>query len=178
MREQIALVCPGPYCAVSAASARIPRRPGYYAIYVNDTSAFPSPFREELARRGTHLIYIGIATVSLHERLLEQDLRHGRPSTFFRGIGAILGYRPQSGSLNGMSNQNNYKFSTSDTAEINRWMAANLSVNWVEESPALASFEKALIRAHQPLVNTTHHPAPSRELAALRLLCRSIARTR
>lgn len=178
MTEQIELLCASPYCAVSAVSGRVPTRPGYYAIYVNDTSVFPSPFREDLARRATQLIYIGIATVSLHERLVEQDLRHGLPSTFFRGIGPILGFRPQSGSLNGMSNQNNYKFSASDTAEIIRWMAANLSVSWVEESPALASTEKALIRAHQPLINTTHNPARSRELAALRLECRSIARTR
>lgn len=170
----------GPCCAVSAASGRVPTRPGYYAIYVNDTSVLPNPFREELANRGTQLIYIGIATVSLHERLVKQDLRHRSPSTFFRGIGPILGYRPEVGSLNGKSNQNNYKFSASDTAEIICWMGVNLSVSWIEESPAFVSTEteKALIRTHQPLINTQHNPAPSRELAALRRDCRRMARTR
>lgn len=54
----------------------------------------------------------------LFNRLFEHALRHQNPSTFFRAIGAILGCRPVPGSLAGIKNQKNYKFSTNDTAEV------------------------------------------------------------
>lgn len=177
-KDDLERMCAGPECSASHASARVPNRPGYYAIYVDDATALPSPYSDVLSGSGTRLIYVGIATISLNERLVKQDLRHQRPSTFFRGIGAILGYRPPPGSLIGKSNQNNYRFSTSDTAQVVRWINEHLSVNSIEESPAVATTEKALIRAHRPLINTTHNPDALPALAALRLECRTIARTR
>ena len=98
----------GPTNPATDAPARVPARPGYYAIYGDDAGHLPSPYCDLLIGRGTDLLYIGIATVTLHGRLVEQDLRHERPSTFFRGIGPILGYRPHQGSLVGKANQNNY----------------------------------------------------------------------
>ena len=117
-----------------------------------------------------------IASRSLQKRLVQQDLRHRNPSTFFRGIGAVLEYRPQAGSLRGMANQKNYKFSRSDTGEIVRWIDDHLRVWWCECEPAsLADIERSLIRQLTPLMNTTHNPAKSEVLAALRKECREIA---
>lgn len=178
MRDDLERLCAGPRCSAAQSLARVPSRPGYYAIYVDDATALPSPYSDALNARATRLIYLGIATVSLNERLAQQDLRHQRPSTFFRGIGSILGYRPAAGSLIGRSNQNNYKFSAADTMAIIRWISERLAVNWIEEAPALTITEKALIRGQCPLINTTHNPEALPALAALRLKCRTIARTR
>jgi len=175
--ESVRLLLSGPSCTAAEAPVRVPGRPGYYAIFVDEARHLPIPYVDELQRRATTLIYIGIATVSLRERLVEQDLRHRRPSTFFRGIGPILGYRPPAGSLIGKGNQNNYKFSAADTAAIVKWIDAHLSVNWAEAEPALEATESSLIRASRPILNTAHNPDPFGELTTLRDECRRIART-
>lgn len=164
-----------PACTAAEARARVPMMPGYYAIFIDDASVLSSPFGDLLLQRASRLIYVGIATVSLHKRLVEQDLQHQAPSTFFRGIGPVLGYRPQPGSLVGKANKNNYKFGAADTAEIIRWIFAHLSVNWVEVDPALALIEKSLIRTHRPIFNSTHNPDRVPQLATLRAECRRIA---
>jgi hypothetical protein len=92
------LVTKAIYTAADAPEV-VPVKAGYYAIFIDNAAALPSPFRELLVQRATRLIYIGIANRSPHERLVEQDLRHREPSTFFRGMGAILGYRSVAGSL-------------------------------------------------------------------------------
>lgn len=166
----------GPTCSAAEAPARVPEAAGYYAIYVDDAGRLPSPYCDLLLRRGTDLVYIGIATVCLYERLVEQDLRHKSPSTFFRGIGPTLGYRPQPGSLVGMKNQNNFRFSVADTAAIVRWIDAHLSVSWAKADPAHKGLETSLIRVHRPIFNTKDNPEPVAELAALRDECRRIAR--
>jgi hypothetical protein len=165
-----------PIYSASEALARVPKRPGCYAIYVRDPALLPSPFAEVLTRRGTRLIYLGIATKSLWVRLCRQDLQHTQPSTFFRGIGAIWNYRPQQGSLIGKANQNNYRFSTSDTAKIVGRINTDLEVSWVEGTAALEDIEKKLIHDHRPLLNTKHNPDALVELAVLRAECRTIAR--
>lgn len=169
-------LCAGPRCPASSAPELVPGGSGYYAIYVDDASALPAPYSDVPACRGTRLLYLGIATKSLLRRLVEEDLRHQRPSTFFRGIGAIMGYRPPIGSLAGKSNQNNHRFSASDTGLAVDWINDHLSVNWIEESRAVAATEKALIRAHRPLLNTKHNPDALASLATLRLECRAVAR--
>jgi hypothetical protein len=176
MNEIVDLLVSEPRYAAAEASERVPNGPGYYAIFIDQATSLPNPYADLLLQRATRLIYVGIATVSLHKRLVEQDLRHRRPSTFFRGIGPILGYRPPRGSLVGRRNQNNYRFSESDTAEIISWINEHLSVNWVEADAALPATEACLIRAHQPILNTRHNPEPVPELAALRDECRRIAR--
>jgi len=142
----------------------------------DEGGALPSPYGDLLRQRGTSLIYVGIATVSLHGRLVEQDLQHRRASTFFRGIGSILGYRPPPGSLVGKSNQSNYRFSAADTTEIIEWNGRHLSVNWAEADPALETTEASLIRAQRPILNTKHNPDRVSQLAALRDECRRLAR--
>ena len=154
-----------------------PATPGLYSIYVDRADVLPSPFSGELKRRGICLLYVGIASLSLQERLVQQDLRHCNPATFFRGIGAILGYRPPAGSLRGMANQNNYKFSRPDTGEIIHWIDDHLRVRWCECEPSLFDkIEQRLIEHLTPLMNTTHNPARFEALAALRKVCREIAR--
>lgn len=174
--DALALMVAGPACRAAEASDRVPDRPGYYAIFVDDALSLPDPYRDILRARGTRLIYIGIATKSLRERLVEQDLRHRSPATFFRAIGPILGYRPAKGSLVGRSNQNNYRFIATDTAAIIRWIDGHLSVNWSVAEPAMESTETALIQAHRPLLNTEKSPEPLTALASLRDECRRIAR--
>ncbi len=169
-----------PLCTAAEAAARVPikpPKPGYYAIFIDDPCTLPSPFQRFLLQKMTRLIYIGIATKSLFQRLVKQDLRHeeGR-STFFRAIGAILDYRPLPGSLTGMKNQNNYRFSPEDTAEIITWINKHLLVSWIEANPALPKVEQALIRKYCPIINTHHNPQAVPELADLRHQCRMIAR--
>jgi len=175
--ETVVMVLSRPLCRAAEAPVRVPTQPGYYAIFVDDPEHLPSPYGDLLQQRATELIYIGMATISLRERLVEQDLRHRRHSTFFRGIGAILEFRPPSGSLVGKANQNNYRFSGSDTAAIVDWIDAHLSVNWTEADPALKATESSLIHARRPILNTTHNPDPVPQLATLRDECRRIART-
>ena len=169
-------LCSGPNAPRLSRSRRVPPTPGYYTIFVDDGAALPSPYGDLLLERTTSLIYVGIATVSLYGRLVEQDLQHRRASTFFRGIGSVLGYRPLPGSLVGKANQNNYRFSAADTAEIIEWINGHLTVNWAEADPALETTEASLIRTYRPILNTKHNPDRVSQLAALRDECRGIAR--
>jgi len=106
----------------------VARKPGLYAIYARSEEVFPEPLAGYLRDRGSTLIYIGKATGSLKDRLVEQDLGHKKPSTFFRAIGSILGFRPPRGSLKKKQKQINYKFSPGDTQKITGWISDNLSV--------------------------------------------------
>ena len=155
----------------------VPDRPGYYSIWIDNPDNLPRLYAYLLQEDKTNLIYVGIATKSLLKRLVEQDLHHKSPSTFFRGIGPILGYRPPKGSLAGTSNQNNYKFTKDDTASIIGWIESHLSVRVVEESPARADIEAGVIHKLRPLLNDTHNPASLDELAQLRKECREIAQS-
>lgn len=168
-------LCAKPSCDVATASVRVPDQPGYYTIYVNDSAVLPDPFRKVLDEQSQRLIYIGIATRSLRKRLFEEDLRHQRPSTFFRGIGAICGYRPPKGSLRNRKNQYNYSFSTDDTEKLRCWICSHLSVSWVEVSRPRSCIEKFLIQKHCPLLNKSHNPNASPDVANCRRECREIA---
>jgi hypothetical protein len=162
---------------IEAAEREVPATPGLYAIYVDAFGSLPAPFSEELKIRATKLIYVGQASKSLEKRFLQQDLRGKSNATFYRGIGAVLGYRPPAGSLKGKSNQNNYRFSRDDRQEINGWIDRHLLVRWCECSAVkLDDIEPDLIRKWKPLFNTTHNPAPYPPLALLRDECRKIAR--
>jgi hypothetical protein len=165
-----------PMCSAAEALLRVPARPGYYAILIDSPNQLQSPFSNLLLERRDSLIYIGIATRSLRQRLVEEDLLHRRASTFFRGIGAILGFRPAVGSLLGKSNQQNYKFSPEDTKQIIAWIHEHLWVSWIEADPAIKEVEEGLIRKYFPITNTEHNPKPAVELVAVRRECRIIAR--
>jgi hypothetical protein len=151
-------------------------QPGLYAIFVDDPKSLSEPFASKLIRRGSHLLYVGRAKDSLSARLIDQELRHKRAATFFRSIGAILGFRPQMGSLRDKTNQRNYRFSKSDTSQIVTWVDKHLLVSWLPMDIAdLAQIEPEVIHDLRPLLNTTHNPDCCAELARLRDLCRRIA---
>jgi len=123
--------------------------------------------------------YIGVARGSLHQRLVEQDLFHKKGvSTFFRGIGAIPGFRPPVGFLVGKRNQNNYRFSRTDTKEIISWIQQHFWVGWTQEDPALETEESELSGKDCPIINTDHNPNPVPKLDTLRSECRRRACSR
>ncbi len=162
--------------SVKVAENSLPSKPGLYAIFIDDSNSLPEPFATYLKKRRTNLIYVGKTTDSLFSRLFEQDLRHKSPSTFFRAIGPILGYRPPKGSLVGKKNQNNYKFSTADTQAIIGWINKHLSMRYVTMSADEAtSLEPSAITTLRPLLNTQHNPDALPEIARLRDECRKIA---
>lgn len=170
-----ALLSPPAFRPAGTIDLMVPNRPGLYAIRVRDTIALPAPFKGHAARRGHDLLYIGIARQSLSIRFLSQELRARDHGTFFRSIGAILGYRPLAGSLIGKGNIRNYKFAPEDSRAIINWINSNLLANWVEFSGAHAVEESALIRKHLPLLNLQGNPAALPELFSLRAECVRIA---
>ena len=89
--------------------ADIPDEYGVYAIRLAAGSTLPEPFGRILHQRGDRLIYIGKGEKqTLLVRLLGDELRAKGNGTFFRSLGAVLGYRPPQGSLAGR--QQNYRF--------------------------------------------------------------------
>lgn len=153
----------------------IPVVSGLYCIKLKKGASLPAKYGTV---RDDGIIYIGKGD-SLRERLWEEELNHKRPATFFRGIGAVLDYLPPKGSLIGKSNQNNFKFSPEDTEAIKEWMRRSLQVKWVALEPAkILEIEKSLISKYRPLMNTTHNPNPSAELAAARKRCREYAKSK
>ncbi len=146
---------------------------GLYSLRVKEISVLPNLFKQELIATDTTLIYIGKGERTLFERL-EEECRGKSNGTFFRGIGALLNYRPPKGSLIGMSNTNNYHFSKQDRTEIIDWMNKNLNFNFIKLENNIEVIEKKLISLNCPILNTTHNPKKSKLLAALRKECRQI----
>jgi len=153
----------------------VPDRPGLYCIRIDIPESLPEPFATHLRDRNHNIIYIGIATQSLYTRFLNQELRANGHGTFFRGIGAVLGYKPPKGSLVNKKNKNNYKFSEADEKKIIQWINTHLLVNWVEFSGDFETIETLLVEKHLPLLNTSKNPAKLAELAKLRKECRETA---
>lgn len=149
---------------------------GLYSLRVVDTTVLPQLFKNELINNDTDVIYIGKGERTLLKRLAE-DCRAKGHSTFFRGIGALLGFRPPKGSLVGKSNQNNYKFNERDKDEIIKWMNDNLEFNFIRLDNDCTKTEKALIKKYCPILNTTHNSKKSKILALVREECRSIAKS-
>jgi len=159
----------------SAIDAEVPNEFGVYGIRLRTGSSLPEPFATHLASRRTRLIYIGRAT-SLSKRMLGNELRSRGHGTFFRSIGAVLGYRPPVGSLVGKSNKYNFSFVADDRARIVTWINDHLEVSWATLPQAdVRATEKGLILEHTPLLNLESNPAALAELDALRIECRSIA---
>lgn len=156
----------------------VPNSPGIYCIRINDIDDLPNPFGEELQKREHNIIYFGIATQSLNRRMLNQELRANGHGTFFRSLGAVLGYRPPINSLAKKKNKRNYKFSASDSANIINWINENLMINWVVQSSGLEEIETTLIRKYKPLLNLAKNPEAMIELSAIRKECVDIANGR
>lgn len=153
----------------------VPHNSGLYCMRINNFNLLPKPFDTILKDRQHNIIYIGIASKSLKKRFLNQELRANGHGTFFRSIGAILGYRPLKGSLVNKVNKKNYTFTTTDELKIIEWININLLVNWVEYNGDFEHIETQIIRNHSPLLNLAKNPAALKLLSELRLECVRIA---
>lgn len=149
----------------------VPHSPGLYCIRVGNPDKLPDIFSIELQSRGHNIIYIGKATQSLKQRLLGQELRARGHGTFFRSLGAIMGFKPPVGSLVNKKNKRNFKFRPADEAEIIAWINANLFVNWVECDSDISRLESEFIIKYTPLLNLDGNPQPVGELKRLRADC-------
>ena len=159
----------GNFQSVSSLSAyAIPNESGIYCIKLREGSTLPSKYGKI---REDRIIYIGIASKSLRERLWEEELNHKRAATFFRSIGAMLDYLPPKGSLYGKKTRN-YKFSLEDTDKIQKWMKQSLRVNFIKvKETEIVSIEDALIKKYTPLANISRNPKASEVLKNARLHC-------
>jgi len=147
---------------------------GLYALRVKNLSVLPSLFKTELISMETTLIYIGKGERTIYKRLIEECYGIGN-GTFFRGIGALLNYKPMQGSLIDKKNINNYRFMPSDRDKIIEWMDLNLDINFVQLDDKIEEIEKKLIKEYCPILNSTHNPNKSKTLATLRKACRDYA---
>ena len=149
--------------------------PGLYCIKIRKGVPLPPKFGKV---REDGIIYIGQASKSLKKRFWEQELNHRSAATFFRSMGAILGYLPPKGSLYGKSTRN-YKFSPEDTEAIKKWMRQSLFVNWIAlGNEHLDEAEEYLIGKYRPLVNIDNNPAASEALKAARKHCVEYAQSK
>lgn len=154
----------------------IPESPGIYCIKLKEGVSLPEPYNHKIIM--SRIIYIGISSVSLKDRLWGQELQHLSPATFFRSMGAILGYLPERGSLYGKETRN-YKFSKTDTEKIRNWMRESLAVNFLPiPASLLDNFEKKLIVKYTPLVNIKDNPFKCKELEKVRKRCIEVAKSK
>ncbi len=160
---------------VKAIEDIVPSLPGLYCIRIKKGEILPWPFKNELIKRQSNLLYIGIATKSLKRRFLEQELRAQGHGTFFRSLGAMLGFLPPFKSLKYKKNKRNYTFSEEDEKAIICWINENLLVNWVISNSELEDVETQLIRKHVPLLNIAKNPRSIGELSKLRKRCVEVA---
>jgi len=148
---------------------------GFYCLILNINSRLPDKYQNILNKRKVKFLYIGKAEGQTLGERLEQEIEHKSPGTFFRSIGCVLNYPPMKGHLKGHSNQNNYKFSQSDTAKIVKWLKSNIRISIVENKGSY-EIEKDLIGKYCPLLNDTHNPMKLQELKDDKDKCRKIAR--
>lgn len=153
----------------------VPHSPGIYCIRIKDVKKLPKPFDGLLQERNHNIIYIGIASQSLNKRFLNQELRANGHGTFFRSIGAVLGYKPIKGSLLTKANKRNYTFSAADNAKIIEWINRNLTISWVSYQGNLEIFETTLIQKYLPILNLAKNPAALKHLSDLRAECVRVA---
>ncbi|WP_339873483.1 GIY-YIG nuclease family protein [Olleya marilimosa] len=161
--------------SVSNSEHLIPDQPGLYSIRIKNKMILDNVFSNVLTERNHNIMYIGLASKSLQKRFLNQELRAKGHGTFFRSLGAVLGYIPEKGSLIGKSNQNNYKFSKKDEIKIIDWINENLLINWVTLSENLSEIENKLLKEYFPLLNIAGNPEALKEVRDLRNKCKEIA---
>jgi len=148
---------------------------GFYCLKLKANSILPEKYQNILDNRKMKFIYIGKAEGQTLRERLDQEIEHKRPGTFFRSIGCLLKYSPMIGHLKGHSNQNNFKFSLSDTYEIVKWLKSNIELSIVKNTGSF-EIEKELIGKFCPLLNDIHNPMKLQELKNDKAKCRIIAR--
>lgn len=153
----------------------VPDESGLYCVRIKNIEKLPEPFDTILKERKHNVIYIGIATQSLSRRFLNQELRAKGHGTFFRSIGAILGYKPEQGSLLTKANKRNYTFSPTNKKKIIEWINSNLTINWIVFKGDFESIETGIIQRYVPLLNLAKNPLALQQLTNLRAECVRIA---
>ena len=156
--------------------SQIPTVSGIYVIRISDIKVLPEEFSKILEQRKHDVLYIGKAEDNLRKRLWRQELHSKGAATFFRSMGAILGYMPPKNSLS-LENRN-YKFCLEDTNKIIKWMEENLLVNYIFHKKSLEKIETELIKKYRPIVNIQKNPYKLKELEALRKVCIETAQSR
>ncbi len=148
---------------------------GLYSLKLKEGSKLPDPFQTILIERDHRIIYFGKAETQTLAKRLGQELYAKGHGTFYRSIGAVLGYLPEASSLVGKKNQNNYKFSAVDNQNIIKWIEKNLEISIF---PITEKFEieKYIISGINPLLNDTHNELSLLELKQLKNKCRGTAR--
>ncbi len=145
--------------------------PGLYCIKLRSGATLPRDYMCQL--KPDRYIYIGKASGSLRQRFWKQELNAVGHGTFFRSIGAVLGYTPVAGSL---KSGRNYKFSTVDEEKIKRWLQNNTLVNCVPvQEEQIKANEDVLILKHRPLLNIQGNPDKLTILEEARKKCLGIA---
>jgi hypothetical protein len=174
---EVALMNDSNMISVALIDYKVPDESGFYCIKIRDINTFPTIFSAELKSRESNVIYIGLASNSLKTRFLNQELRAKGHGTFFRSLGAILGYRPEEGSLNEKKNKRNYNFSQVDEQLIIDWINTNtnIMVNWVCCGSDFEALETLLIKKYTPLMNLAKNPLKLKKLTELRSVCVNIA---
>lgn len=153
----------------------IPDAPGLFCIRIKDPKALDAVFLNVLNERNHTILYIGVASESLRI-FFEEELKAKGHGTFFRTIGAVLGYLPEEGSLIGKNNQDTYKFSANDEQEIIVWIEEHLVVNWIATNTDLHAVQSKLIKEHLPLLNIAGNPGVINNVRVLRNRCKEMAR--
>lgn len=157
----------GTFTAVESLSEEhIPDASGLYCIKLRTVADWPSKFGNV---REDGIIYIGKASKSLRKRLWKQELNQKGHATFFRSIGAILGFLPQKSRS---YSSRNYKFSKEDTEQIREWMRKSLLVNYITYAASdIESVERLLIKKYRPVVNIKDNPDANEALKEARDNC-------
>lgn len=164
------------YFSAEHLEERVPAKAGIYSLRLINSKSLPKEYQENFKRQPHEIIYIGQASKDLKNRL-QSELRSKGNGTFFRSLGAVLGYRPPKGSLVGKKNQKNYKFSKQDQLEIIEWINKNLELVFYEVDKNLNKIESDLIKEYSPLLNISHNPKRLKQLSQLRAECIKIATT-
>lgn len=145
--------------------------PGLYCIKLRPGATLPREYMAQL--KPDRYIYIGKASGSLRQRFWKQELNAVGHGTFFRSIGAVLGYTPVAGSL---KSGRNYKFSTVDEEKIKRWLQNNTLVNCVPvQEEQIKANEDSLILKYRPLLNIQGNPDKLAILEEARKKCLEVA---
>lgn len=169
------LVAIGNFRQYNDLDSNILDKTGFYCLKLKENSKLPDRYQLILDKRKFKYLYIGKAEGQTLRERLGQEIEHKSPGTFFRSIGCVLRYSPIKGHLKGHSNQNNYKFSLTDTLEIVKWLVSNVEISIVEYNGSF-EIEKVIIQKYCPLLNDTHNPMKLQELKDDKDKCRKIAR--
>lgn len=171
------LITKGVYYNAQAVNSLIPKnKTGFYSIQLMEGKSLPREYQSFLLTRAHKIIYIGKAEDQYLYNRICQEIRGVGHGTFFRSIGAVLGFLPPQESLIGKINQNNYKFSKEDKKEIIAWINSNLEISWISYDGDF-TIEKELINKYCPLLNDRHNPQSLKELKQDKNKCRLIARS-